>query len=209
MSLSTLAQLGTGELAHYPELSALRDLARAGFSLAPLRILREDAEEQFYRLNNLPQRLSALFADLDLTDPDEDDLEERAPGAQRLVREHFLLDEVVDLLYAGLEGLPSSVRVRRLNEPGATFPGRVARRGRPTLLALKDTWTEDWSFAALWERTRTHASIALAARPLLLSASGLEDAGEAQAARASSLLGQKVRLLHDPEVGLTGVRFVL
>lgn len=190
------------------ELRALRTLARAGMVLAPLRLLREDIEEQFYRLNNLPAQLNALFTGLDLTDPDEDDLEELAPLAQSLIRAHYLLDEVVDTFYAGLDGLPQDLRLRRLNEPGAFVSGRVGRRGRPALLALKELWSEDWAFGPLWERVEREASVALSARPLLIAALGYEDAGDAEAERASVLLGTHVRLLHDPDFGVTGVRFM-
>ena len=191
-----------------PELEALARLAAAGVRLAPLRVVPAAAEETFYRLNNLPAQLSALFADLELSDPDEDDLEERAPEAQALLRQHFLLDEFVDLFYAGLAGLPTRLRVRRLNGPGVDAEGRVVTRGRPALLALKDTWTDDWSFEALWARASSTGSVALAARPVLLAPPSQTDAGDAEAGRASQLLGQRVRLWHDPALGATGVRFL-
>lgn len=191
------------------ELGALHRLARAGVRVAPSRVVPADAEETFYRLNNLPAQLRGLFADLDLTDPDEDDFEERAPEAQRLLHAHFLLDEFVDLFYAALEGLPARLRVRRSDDLGAAeAAGRAVNRGRPALLALKETWTDDWSFEALWARVRASGSVALAARPLLITAAERGDAGDAEAARASALLGRSVRLLHDPEHGVTGVRFV-
>ena len=191
-----------------PELAALARLAAAGIRLAPLRVVPAAAEETFYRLNNLPAQLSALFAGLDLTDPDEDDLEELAPAAQALLRQHFLLDEFVDFFYAGLTGLPQRIRVRRPNTPGTEAAGRVVTRGRPALLALKDLWTDDWSFDALWTRTQRTGSVALAARPLVLAPPTQTDAGDAEAGRVSQLLAQRVRLLHDPALGATGVRFL-
>lgn len=198
-----------------PELGALLRLAEAGFKVAPLRVVPDAAEETFYRLNNLPAQLSALFRGLDLTDPDEDDLEERAPEAQGLVRAHFLLDEFVDLFYAGLDGLPAQLRVRRLAAPaeselssGSSLAGRVVTRGRPALLALKETWADDWSFPALRARTASQGSVALAAQPVLLAPPTQDDAGSAEAARASALLGRRVRLCHDPALGLTGVQFL-
>ncbi len=176
-------------------------------TLAPLRILPEATEEQFYRLNNLPAQLSALFAGLDLVDPDEDDLEELAPEAQRLIRAHYLLDEVVDGFYAGLEGLPQSLRVRRLNTDDTVSTGRPVRRGRPALLALKELWAEDWAFEPLWARVVHTGSVALSARPLILGAAGYADAGDAESEHASAILSRPVRLLHDPDFGLTGVQF--
>lgn len=204
----SLAHLPDTMLASHLELRALLTLARAGMILAPLRVLREDTEENFYRLNNLPAQLSTLFAPFDLSDPDEDDVEELVPEAQGLVRSHYLLDEVVDTFYSGLEGLPQELRVRRLNAPGSFFGGRLARRGRPALLALKELWAEDWSFTSVWGRLEREASVALSAQPLLLAPSGYSDAGDAEAERATTLLGEPVRLLHDPDFGLTGVRFV-
>ena len=199
------------------ELSALRQLAAAGFQVAPLRVVPAAAEETFYRLNNLPAQLSALFSDLDLTDPDEDDLEERAPEAQRLVRAHFLLDEFVDLFYAGLGELPARVRVRRPYGSGSPTPeptgGRVVTRGRPALLALKETWADDWSFGALQTRTALSAKVALNARPVLLAPAatenpGIENPGDAETVRAEAVLKARVQLLSDPALGLTGVRFL-
>lgn len=206
-SLVLLAE-STADSAAQPELGALRTLATAGFRVAPIGVVPAAAEETFYRLNNLPAQLSALFAGLDLTDADEDDLEERAPAAVRLVRSHFLLDEFVDLFYAGLAGLPPRLRVRRPHAPGAAATGRVVTRGRPALLALKETWADEWSFGALVARTALQGSVALAARPVLLAPPAEDVMGGPEAARAEALLGARVRLVEDPALGLTGVRFL-
>lgn len=212
-ALLSLAAAATEPVPH-PELGALRRLAESGFKVAPLRVVPDAAEETFYRLNNLPAQLSDLFRGLDLSDPDEDDLEERAPEAQRLIRAHFLLDEFVDLFYAGLSGLPAQLRVRRLaaaeaeGASGAPPAGRVVIRGRPTLLALKETWADDWSFSALRARTALEGGVALAAQPVLLAPPAQDDAGDADARAASALLGRSVRLRHDPALGLTGVAFL-
>ena len=183
-------------------------LAAAGFRVAPLRVVAAASEETFYRLNNLPAQLAALFAGLDLTDPDEDDLEERVETAQALLKRHFLLDEFVDVFYTGLEGLPPTLRVRRPHSAAASSAGRVVTKGRPALLALKETWTDDWGFDALWGRVRAEHSVALAARAVLLTPPVQDDAGDAEAGRASQLLTRRVRLLHDPALGVTGVRFL-
>lgn len=195
------------------ELGALRRLAAAGFRVAPLRVVPAAAEKAFYRLNNLPAQLSALFSGLDLGDPDEDDLEERAPAAERLVRAHFLLDEFVDLFYAGLTGLPAQLRVRRPYTSGPYTPnpvraGRVVTRGRPALLALKETWADDWSFGALLTRTARDSSVALTAQPVLLLLPTQESLSDAETARAEALLGVRVRLVGDHALGVTGVQFL-
>ena len=51
------------------EVAALYALQEAGLKVAPLRIVPAAAEESFYRLNNLPTRLNALFAGVDVGDP--------------------------------------------------------------------------------------------------------------------------------------------
>lgn len=202
------ADLAASDLAAEPELAALAQLAAAGLRTAPLRVVAAASEETFYRLNNLPAQLAALFAGLDLRDPDEDDLEERAEAAQALLKRHFLLDEFVDLFYAGLGGLPATVRVRRPHTETGTAAGRVVTKGRPALLALKETWTDDWGFDALWRRVQAEHGVALAARPVLVTPPLQNDAGDAEAGRASGLLARPVRVLHDPALGVTGLRFL-
>ena len=181
-----------GQVAGADEVSALYALQEAGLAAAPLRLVPAAAEETFYRLNNLPGRLSALFKGVDFADPDEDDVEELAPEAQQLLRSHYLLDEFVDLFYDGLRGLPGRVRLRRPQEAGeALRRGRVASRGRPALLALKNLWTDDWSFEGLMARLKT-GGVALAARPVLVGGAEDERRDEASSRRASSILGQSV-----------------
>jgi hypothetical protein len=189
-----------------PELSALAQLQRAGLPVAPLRVLLPDAEETFYRLNNLPLQLLRLFSDLDPTDPDEDDLEERAPEAQRLIRTHFLLDEFVDAFYAGLAPLPAQLRLRRATPPGGPLAvGQVALKGRPALLALKHLWAEDWTVEALLSRTAATASVGLSARAVLLVAPEQEPAEASLTDRAAEVLGAPPILTVAPS-GITGVQ---
>lgn len=194
-----------------PELTALARLNAAGLAIAPLRVVTPTAEDAFYRLNNLPPQLLACFAGLDLSDPDEDDLEERAPKAQALLKTHYLLDEFVDSFYASLAGLPERVRVRRALEPGTApagerLPGLGALRGRPALLALKDLWVKDWSFEALLARTAQTGSVALSARSVIVSAPDAEPGGGALTARAAEVLGGPVALWQEPTGGITGVQ---
>jgi hypothetical protein len=146
-----------------PELVALQRAAEAGLELTPLVVVPRRVETDYYRLNNLPDRLVALFRGVDLSDPDEDDLEEIAPEAQRLVASHALLEEVVEALYAALGGLAQEVVVRRAGAEGE----RVAT-GRPALLALKRVWCADWGADALAERLLSGAGLAPEARPVLL-----------------------------------------
>ena len=173
------------------EVAALYALQEAGLKVAPLRIVPAAAEESFYRLNNLPARLNALFAGVDPGDPDEDDIEELAPEAQGLLMTHYLLDEFVDLFYEGLAGLPGRVRLRRPQKGGqARLPGHKASRGRPALLALKALWADDWSFDTLMARLEGDG-VALAARPVLVQSA--EEARDERSSRAASdILGRDV-----------------
>lgn len=146
------------------ELASLRTLQLGGVPVAPILVVPAAAEERFYRLNNLVPQLEALFRGVDPANPDEDDLEEFAPDALALFKNHFLLDEFIDLFYDALHALPGSMRVRRPGRAGVTSVS-----GRPALVALKDTWAADWSFEALEERLKRTPSFALEARPVLLS----------------------------------------
>ncbi|CAN5886285.1 hypothetical protein BH24DEI2_BH24DEI2_20690 [soil metagenome] len=148
---------------NYLELASLRTLQLGGVATAPVLVVPAAAEERFYRLNNLVPQLEALFKNVDPADPDEDDLEEFAPDALALFKTHFLLDEFIDVFYDALHVLPPDVRVRR---PGRA--GVKSARGRPALVALKDTWAADWSFEALEARLERTRSFTLEARPVLL-----------------------------------------
>ena len=145
------------------ELRALAALREAGVPLAPAVVVPPAVEERFYRLNNLAERLQDLFVGVDAGDPDEDDLEERAPEARATLRTAYLLDEFVDAFYASLDALPAALEVRR---PGAG--GERVRRGRPALLALKRLWEADWTFEALLARTARGGGLVPTARPVLV-----------------------------------------
>lgn len=187
-----------------PELAAFVKLHQAGLAIAPLRVVPAGSEERFYQLNNLPTRLNELFADLDPTDPDEDEVEELFPDAQTLVKNHYLLDEFIDLFYRSLEGLPGRVRVRR----PSVWPGRSATRGRPALIALKQLWADDWSFEALTARLQARRQFSLEARPVIVQAAGDEVAEAALQERASQLLGRPLELRVEPGGGITQVAFL-
>ena len=166
------------------ELTALKTLQLAGISLAPTLIVPAAVEERFYRLNNLPQKLETLMQDVDPSDPDEDDVEDAAPSAVRLFKTHFLLDEFIDIFYAALSPLPGKVRVRR---SGAE--GRVGVRGRPTLIALKETWADAWRYDALLARLLERHTVALEARPVILGAAD-ENASEEVSEKVAGVLEQ-------------------
>ncbi len=183
------------------ELAALAALARAGVPLAPMVVVPAAAEERFYRLNNLPARLLEIFADVDAADPDEDDVEEAAPEAVALVRQHYLLDEFIDAFYESVAALPDRVRVRRSAHTGTegapaggAEDGEVAARGRPALLALKHAFQWDWGAAAVMRRIAASGSIALEARAVVLQPAEDRPAPEVLLRRAAEVLGRPVRL---------------
>lgn len=198
---------GTTLLGAEGELRTLARLEAAGLPVAPTRVVSAEEEARFYRLNNLPARLTAIFADLELADPDEDEIEERAPEAEALVRTHFLLDEFIDLFYASLHTMPSRLSLRRPAEAA----GAEAARGRPALLALKTLWAFEWRAERVMARLAASASVALEARPVLIQPAGSVPAPPAVAREAATLLGEEfelreIELWQHPEFGLTRVR---
>jgi hypothetical protein len=184
-----------------PELRDLMTLNRGRLPVARTIVVPAAAEAEFYRLNNLPGRLGELFKGIDEADPDDDDIEELAPEAERLVAGRYLLDEFIDLFYEALSGLPEVVRVRRPSEEGA-----VAARGRSSLLALKRNWSEDWGFERLWDRLSSGGPLLPAPRPLLIQPAPLERLSRALENHAGALLGRSVELFGDPDLGITLVR---
>lgn len=181
------------------EVSSLAALAAAGLPTGPVVVVPAAAEERFYRLNNLPHLLNEIFRAVDPSDPDEDDVEEAAPDAEALLRQHYLLDEFVDDFYQATRTLPERVRVRRPGEAGT-----VAVRGRPALLALKRTYQHDWSYDAVLDRLRRTSAIALEARPVLLHEAESGEAGPELTRRAGEVLGRSVELRWAPG-GVVGV----
>src|SRR5690554_3974927 len=140
------------------ELDRLAELHREGLAVAPIMLVPAEAQENFYRYGNLVQQLSELFLGVDPADPDEDDLEERAPQAMALITGSYLLDEVIDRFYDTVNLLPRSRRVRRPGEEGLLASGN-----RASLLALKRIWASDWSFASLVSRLEAERSFRLEA----------------------------------------------
>lgn len=147
------------------ELELLAKLHAAGLAVAPIMLVPPESQESFYRYGNLVRLLSDVFEGVDPADPDEDDLEERAPEAMALITGSYLLDEVIDGFYETVARLPELRRVRR---PGQS--GLEARGQRASLLAVKRLWADDWSFEVLAERLADTASFRLEARPLLVHA---------------------------------------
>ena len=197
----SLPALDVAERDACPELADLEALRAAGVRVAELIVVPAAAEERFYRLNNLPQRLRAAFAQVDSGDPDEDDVEDAFPAARTLVAESYLLDEFIDAFYDATAPLPDDLRVRR---PGGE--GELARRGRPSLLAYKHLLQDDWSFEAVWRRLERARSIGLEARPVVLHDAGEADADARLSSEAVDVLGAPVMLRVDRLGAVTRVR---
>ncbi len=175
------------------ELAWLRRAEAHGVPVTPMAVVPAQVEGDFYRWNNLPERIEALLAELDPGDPDEDDVEDLLPTAAAWVRDHALLDAVIDTFYAALGDLPSRLTVRR---PGA--PGVAASRGRPALIAVKRIWAEDWLLSPSLARVRGGRGWLPAPRPVLVHAADLR-ADPAVAAAAARALGRPVAAWSDPE----------
>jgi hypothetical protein len=153
------------------ELAWLLAAARSGETVTPMAVVPVAVETDFYRLSNLPEQLRRLFDGVVSDDPDEDDIDERAPLAVALVLAHALLDEVVEALYQASAGLPERLQVRREGHAGVS-----AWRGRDALLALKRTWAEDWSGERVMARLRAGRGLAPEARPILVHDAALAPA---------------------------------
>ena len=196
-----LSQLDAKDLAlQETELHHLKRLADAGLEVAPLLVVPASLEEYFYRLNNLPAQLSTIFAKVKPKNPDEDEVEDAVPQAQALFKRHYLLDEVIDMFYDQLAFLPERVTVRR-----AGANGKTVTKGRPALMALKEVWTEDWSFEAVLERLERTQTIGLEARPTLIGAESTGTASSNLINQASSVLGKTVDLEVNKALGITKV----
>jgi hypothetical protein len=192
-----------GTVAHLPgeggELADLLALQRAGVPLA-LLALPAAVEDSLYRYNNLPARLAAVYAHVDPFDPDEDDVEEAEAAAHALLSAAHLLDDVIDAVYDGLEGLPNELVVRR---PGAVV-GEPAVGRRGVLLAIRALARSDWRASAVMERLTRHASVALDARPVIVHARDAEP-DEALSRLAAGVLGRPATV-YARDGGVTGVR---
>ena len=147
------------------ELASLENLHAAGIALAPIGMVPAEAEERFYRLNNLPEQIAQLYSGVSLDDPDEDDIEEITPRAQALLRSHYLLDEVIDAFYDVTASLGERLQVRR---PGSA--GTVVAAGRPGLLAVKRAWEAAWGVDEVLARLRREGTLAPEAAPVLFHA---------------------------------------
>lgn len=196
--VGTLRHLAKVEVESEWELATLARLLELGFAWEGLA-LPASFEEGFYRLNNLPHQLRALYVGLDLSDPDEDIVEEAEPAAVSLLAQSYLLDENVDLLYDSL-GWSGRSMVRR---PGAGRGREVVGR-RGALLAVKHVYQDDWGMDAVMARLALHGRLGLDARPVLVTP-GPERPDEDLTVRASRALGASLTAFVGPSGALTRI----
>lgn len=190
----SLSHLAPALVAAEWELAAIARLQAAGFRWRGLAV-PATFEERFYRLNSLPHQLLALYKGLDPADPDEDILEEAEPDAVRLVGQHYLLEESVDLLYDSL-AWSGPTTVRRPGSHGEAVSGR-----RAVLLAIKRLYQRDWTADAVIERLARTATLGIDARPVLVTpAPERRDAETAR--RAGAALGEAVEAWVGPDGAL-------
>ena len=68
---------------------ALKTIEEAGIPVTQTVVIPKEIEEEFFRLNNLEARLNHLLGSLDVSNLDEDDLEDVATEAQPLIDSHY------------------------------------------------------------------------------------------------------------------------
>ncbi len=196
--VGTLRHLAKTEVEADWELTTVARLLELDFAWHGLA-LPASFEASFYRLNNLPHQLRALYRGLDFSDPDEDIVEEAEPAAVSLVAQSYLLDENVDLLYDSLTWSSPTI-VRR---PGVERGREVAGR-RGALLAVKHVYQDDWTVDAVMARLALYGELGLEARPVLITP-GPERPDPDLTGRASLALGQPVAVFVGPSGALTRV----
>lgn len=169
-----------------PELAWLRRAQDLGVPIAPMAVVTEAVERDFYELAQIEPRVLRHFANVDPRDPDEDDLADLVPDVAAWVLDAALLVEVVEAFYEAQAGLAARVRVRR---PGTE--GVLAVRGRPALIAVKRTWAAAWTPAAVAARLVTSGGWMPLPAPVLVHDAALRP-DAAAAAAASAALGRAV-----------------
>lgn len=106
----------------------------------------EELWEEFFRLNNLPERIHHLFQGVFGVRIDEERLLLAAEEAGRLVRESYLLPERAEAFLHTLRG-QGPFRVRRAGEEGL-----LAATPQEALFALKRLWSEAFWVEAILDR---------------------------------------------------------
>ncbi|WP_460317209.1 hypothetical protein [Thermus oshimai] len=126
------------------ELALLQRAKALGFPVAPTWAVA--LEEEFYRLNNLPERIARLFSGVFGVRVDEERLLWAAEEAKRAIRESYLLPERAEAFLEALKGRGPFV-VRALGREGLP-----AATPQEALFALKRLWAEAFQVEAVLDR---------------------------------------------------------
>ncbi|BAW02044.1 hypothetical protein TTMY_1667 [Thermus thermophilus] len=127
------------------EVALLRRAQGLGLPVAPTWVVR--LEEEFYRLNNLKERLEDLFLGVFGVRIDEERLLWAAEEARRAVRESYLLPERAEAFLEALKG-----RGPFLLRYAGEAEGERASTPQEALFALKRLWTRRFAVEAVLER---------------------------------------------------------
>ena len=127
------------------EVALLRLLAARGQEVVPTWVV--DLEAEFYRLANLPERITALFQGVFGVRIDEERLLVAAEEARRAVRESYLLPERAEAFLEALKG-----RGPFLLRYAGEAEGERASTPQEALFALKRLWARRFEVEAILER---------------------------------------------------------
>lgn len=127
------------------EVALLRLLRARGQEVVPTWVV--DLEAEFYRLANLPERITALFQGVFGVRIDEERLLVAAEEARRAVRESYLLPERAEAFLEALKG-----RGPFLLRYAGEAEGERASTPQEALFALKRLWARRFEVEAILER---------------------------------------------------------
>ncbi len=163
------------------EVRWLKAAQALGFPVAPTWVVT--LEEEFYRLNNLPERIERLFQGVFGPRTDEERLLWALEEAQRAVRESYLLPERAEAFLKALRG-PGPFLVRREGEPAFL----EAPTPQEALWALKRLWGEAFRLEALLARPHLLPPF----RPCLVQEAGPPEEDPYLSLEISQALGREV-----------------
>ena len=127
------------------EVALLRLLEARGQEVVPTWVV--DLEAEFYRLANLPERITALFQGVFGVRIDEERLLVAAEEARRAVRESYLLPERAEAFLEALKG-----RGPFLLRYAGEAEGERASTPQEALFALKRPWARRFEVEAVLGR---------------------------------------------------------
>ncbi len=126
-------------------MALLRRAQALGFPVVPTWVA--GLEEEFFRLNNLPERIERLFQGVFGVRIDEERLVWAAEEAMRAVRESYLLPERAEAFLAALRG--RGPFLLRREGKGEAHPAPTPQEA---LFALKRLWAGAFRVESILER---------------------------------------------------------